>query len=205
MAANVTYNGDTNNFTGEGTVNPEKLTLPYIDRVPDPQTRAALLRIQQYINNLLAPGSGGAYASLTGVGETTTPGKLTQLGDFTVSDNGVTGSGIQFTTGSTGSLPIFLSASDGIVNGNLATITLSGSGTGDVAIQAGHGAGAVIHVTAAGTSPGTIALDAPELGFFGGSPVAKQVVNGSRGGNAALTSLLSALATAGLITDSTTP
>lgn len=55
--------------------------------------------------------------------------------------------------------------------------------------------GAVVH---------TIDPDGNRLGFHGSSPVAKQVVAGSRGGNAALTQLLTALATLGLITDNTT-
>lgn len=42
------------------------------------------------------------------------------------------------------------------------------------------------------------------LGFYGTSPTAKLTVTGSKGSNAALTSLLSQLATLGLITDSTT-
>lgn len=42
------------------------------------------------------------------------------------------------------------------------------------------------------------------LGFFGGAPVAKPAVSGSRGGNAALASLLTQLAALGLITDSST-
>lgn len=41
------------------------------------------------------------------------------------------------------------------------------------------------------------------LSFFGGSVAAKQTVTGSRGGNAALANLLTALAAYGLITDST--
>ncbi len=40
------------------------------------------------------------------------------------------------------------------------------------------------------------------LGFFATTPVAKQTVTGSRGGNAALASLLTALAAYGIITDS---
>lgn len=40
------------------------------------------------------------------------------------------------------------------------------------------------------------------IGFYNTAPVAKQTVTGSRGGNAALASLLTALATSGLITDS---
>jgi hypothetical protein len=43
-----------------------------------------------------------------------------------------------------------------------------------------------------------------EIGFFGVTPTAKPTVSGSRGGNAALASLLTALANLGLITDSTT-
>jgi hypothetical protein len=47
---------------------------------------------------------------------------------------------------------------------------------------------------------------AQTLGFFlGTSPVGQQTVSGSRGGNAALASLLTALASYGLIVDSTTP
>jgi hypothetical protein len=42
------------------------------------------------------------------------------------------------------------------------------------------------------------------LGFYGAAAVTKPTVTGSRGGNAALASLLTALATLGLITDSTT-
>ncbi|MGW1609399.1 hypothetical protein ACWCQZ_08375 [Streptomyces sp. NPDC002285] len=42
------------------------------------------------------------------------------------------------------------------------------------------------------------------LGFYGATATTKPVVTGSRGGNAALASLLTALATLGLVTDSTT-
>ena len=49
-------------------------------------------------------------------------------------------------------------------------------------------------------SDGTQAL----LGFFGATAVAKPTVTGSKGGNAALGSLISALAGLGLVTDSTT-
>jgi hypothetical protein len=43
------------------------------------------------------------------------------------------------------------------------------------------------------------------VGFCGAQPAARQTVTGSRGGNAALASLISGLATQGLIADSTTP
>lgn len=42
------------------------------------------------------------------------------------------------------------------------------------------------------------------LGFFGAAAVAKPTVTGAKGGNAALTSLMTALANLGLVTDSTT-
>lgn len=42
------------------------------------------------------------------------------------------------------------------------------------------------------------------LGFYGTTPIAKPTVTGSRGGNAALASLLTALASLGLIVDNTT-
>ena len=44
----------TTNFTGNGTVNPLKLFIPNMDKF-DPATQAAMLQIQQYINNLNAP------------------------------------------------------------------------------------------------------------------------------------------------------
>lgn len=43
-----------------------------------------------------------------------------------------------------------------------------------------------------------------KVGFYGATAVTKPTVTGSRGGNAALASLLTQLATLGLITDSTT-
>lgn len=49
-----------------------------------------------------------------------------------------------------------------------------------------------------------IEADGTGLGFFAATPVAKPTVTGAKGGNAALTSLLTQLASLGLITDSTT-
>jgi hypothetical protein len=43
---------------------------------------------------------------------------------------------------------------------------------------------------------------APMLGFYGGAAITKPTVSGSRGGNAALASALTALANLGLLTDS---
>lgn len=57
-------------------------------------------------------------------------------------------------------------------------------------------------VTLAGIS---LSVSTTNLSFFFDAPAPKQTVVGSRGGNAALASLLTALATYGLITNNTTP
>lgn len=49
---------------------------------------------------------------------------------------------------------------------------------------------------------GTLNHDGSTIGFYNTTPASKQTVTGSRGGNAALQSLLAALSTIGLITDS---
>jgi hypothetical protein len=49
-----------------------------------------------------------------------------------------------------------------------------------------------------------IAKSGGAVGFYGGSPASKPTVTGAKGGNAALTSLLSALSGLGLLTDSST-
>jgi hypothetical protein len=56
--------------------------------------------------------------------------------------------------------------------------------------------------TLAGTAGVQIGLSGQSVGFFGGTPAAKPTVTGSRGSNAALASLLTALAGLGLLTDS---
>jgi hypothetical protein len=79
-------------------------------------------------------------------------------------------------------------------NSNVAKIeTIKGSGGGTAR---------ALHFGTDGTSRLIIGA-AGELGFFGSSAVAKPTVSGSRGGNAALASLLTALANLGLVTDST--
>ena len=51
---------------------------------------------------------------------------------------------------------------------------------------------------------GSLNHDGSTVGFYNTSPASKQTVTGSRGGNAALASLLTALSTIGLVTDSST-
>ncbi len=50
----------------------------------------------------------------------------------------------------------------------------------------------------------TVGGSGKQVGFYGATPASKPTVSGSKGGNAALASLLTALANLGLITDSTT-
>jgi hypothetical protein len=76
-----------------------------------------------------------------------------------------------------------------------------------LAVQAPHSAGFSGHVALmSGPTPAPVVHVESNglLGFHGSQPVAKATVTGSRGGNAALASLLSALASKGLITDSST-
>jgi hypothetical protein len=55
-----------------------------------------------------------------------------------------------------------------------------------------------------GNSSAKVSVNSTGLSFFGGTPAAKPTVTGSKGSNAALTSLLTALSNLGLITDSST-
>lgn len=59
------------------------------------------------------------------------------------------------------------------------------------------------HITGEIKLDGAINHDGTTIGFFNSAPSAKETITGSRGGNAALANLLSALANYGLITDST--
>lgn len=76
--------------------------------------------------------------------------------------------------------------------------------------------GNIVITAGTGTPPGEVRINNTAgairirsgntgLGFFGNSQQAKPTVTGSRGGNAALASLMTALSNLGLVTDSTTP
>jgi hypothetical protein len=51
---------------------------------------------------------------------------------------------------------------------------------------------------------GPLNHDGTTIGFYGATPVTKPTVSGAKGGNAALTSLMTALANLGIVTNSTT-
>jgi hypothetical protein len=76
---------------------------------------------------------------------------------------------------------------------------ISGGGADDFEIYQPSGE---IRLNVGGTNP--LRLSGGTLGFYGTSPGVKPTITGSRGGNAALASLLTSLAGLGLITDSTT-
>lgn len=59
-------------------------------------------------------------------------------------------------------------------------------------------------VTIAATTGSKIGQATSKIAFFGATPIVKPTVSGSRGGNAALASALTALANLGLVTDSST-
>ncbi len=75
---------------------------------------------------------------------------------------------------------------------------VSASGGVNAGFYAAHG-GCVLSIQTIGKDSG-----ADKLGFFSVAPTTRPTVSGSKGGNAALGSLISALATLGLVIDSTT-
>lgn len=84
----------------------------------------------------------------------------------------------------------------------LAILKSRGSSTDSSPIIRGQGAGGV--VLQDGGSTAKLAINTTGIGFFNTTPAAKPTISGSRGSNAALASLLTAMATFGLLTDSST-
>jgi hypothetical protein len=85
-------------------------------------------------------------------------------------------------------------------------IELTGNVAGAAALVQANGAAVNVPILIRGKGVGATILGnaAAPVGFFGSTGGAKPTVSGSRGGNVALASLLTALASLGLITDSTT-
>jgi len=89
-------------------------------------------------------------------------------------------------------------------------ITVNSGGTYDENGGSGHTGTVTVNSGGSYTQTGDFGIGTlhhsatGKLGFYGTSPQAKQTVTGSKGGNAALASLLTALSTLGLITDSST-
>ena len=82
------------------------------------------------------------------------------------------------------------------------TLRVGGADRNGIILTAGNPATGVSTITMGGS--GGLQFGTMSLGFQGATPVAKPTVTGSRGGNAALASLLTALASMGLVIDSST-
>jgi hypothetical protein len=72
-------------------------------------------------------------------------------------------------------------------------------------LTGGSGTGANLNLTWTAGNGVTLAAVGQKVGFYGATPTTKPTVTGSRGGNAALASLLTALAAQGLIVDGSSP
>lgn len=117
-------------------------------------------------------------------------------------------SGGAASTGAGGAIQVVISNTAGATN----WVTLAGSNGGDPLIVVGGATTNVSQIVRGkgtggvkiqdGGSANKFEVNTTGIGFFAGTPTAKQTVTGSRGGNAALQSLLTALAAYGLITDS---
>jgi hypothetical protein len=188
-----------NNHVVNGLLPGENVTLSAVEQTLTPYNPIDVPDTGIVTINATGGGGGGDYASLTGPGKTDTPGDLVQAGGFNVDDS--EGSDILLKT--VGGI-IELEASNG------ASLVLDDS-TGDISLNAPQ----IGTTVAVGAVNGTLDLYGSPLmvqtnatfllGFFGGGPDVQQTVTGSRGGNAALASLLTALASYGLIIDSSTP
>jgi hypothetical protein len=74
-----------------------------------------------------------------------------------------------------------------------------------VAVSGGSGSGAALNLAWTTANGIVVGGSGQRIAFYGASPIAKPSVSGSRGGNAALASIITALSAYGLITDTTTP
>lgn len=109
-----------------------------------------------------------------------------------------------FFSGSTANLSAIqlgrAAAESQVVVANAANLVFTGVAAGDTVIQQVAGK---LHIGVA-SGAAEIRVGDSQLGFYGTAPVAKPTVTGAKGSNAALASLLTALASMGLLTDSST-
>lgn len=174
---------------------------------------------------------GGGYASLTGPGQTVTPGALTQNGDLTVDGHlnveeepltvqsttfgsdyvidPIAAAGINTTITASGiienvthSIQTTAGGAVNITAGVAQTLVIS---AGNSAVECDGSTNSLFVGTGPGGTNITYGRSTSTMGFFGASTVAQPNVTGSRGGNVALANLLTALNNLGLITNSTTP
>lgn len=220
----VSTTGDNRKVDKAGDVMSGELTLP--DSSPDAALNAAS---KGYVDTQTATKVTGGGTSVdntvprfdgtTGLllqnstvvigddGSVTITGNLTDAGNFVVRDsNTAPTKAYRFRT-SGGSLDTECGGQDWFWS-TFPNADFSGTQNNYFRMEAGA---AVLHVTAEtqfnaaafGGRVHTLNGVANTLGFHGAAPVARQTISGSRGGNAALASLLTALANLGLITDGT--
>jgi hypothetical protein len=137
--------------------------------------------------------SSGGYASLTGTGETATPGDLAQSGGLAVTIPSGDSTGFQVTDNGSGGVSITTIASNGLSLSALsgAWLYLSANSSGEVHLFKGTGTTGQILISNAGS--GNIVITCPgggnvyvaqsgSLSFFGVSPVGRQASGGTLAG-----------------------
>ena len=187
----VSTTGDTRKVNKAGDTMTGELTLP--DSSPDQALNAAS---KGYVDALVALLARLDGATFTGV-VTINGANFVVLG----TDKGYRFRplGSRLDTEATGSDWIFSVFSGANFDGTQRTYLRLESGT-----TLAHACGTWIFTDNADSGAvHTLDGSGNKLGFHGATAVAKQTVTGSRGGNAALASLLTALANLGLITDGT--
>ena len=231
----VAMNGSTTGFTGVGTPNPklnitQKAQMDQAGiraMLQIEQWANNLQAAGSGYASLTGPGQTTSPGELTQQGDFVVDSNSTvgidlnaTTGPIDISSTSSThGIVIQSNGGGTGGIVIDDAGTDGItitetgVLGNSAGINVTdtttggvnilGSGAGGVTITGSVGNGLNLSGGGGGIFIGTSSFD--DVGFFGQTPANRPTVTGSRGGNAALASLLTALATLGLIVDSSTP
>jgi hypothetical protein len=102
-----------------------------------------------------------------------------------------------------GSQPLHIMYSDSTGLESIAMSAISDS-LGNMVLTGGGDATRLFVLKTPGSTDANIQMQDNGVGFFGAFPTTRRVVSGSRGGNVALASLLTALAELGLIEDTTT-
>ncbi len=145
----------------------------------------------------------------------TTEHELTStLADFKT--NGIVGGYVALGTNPADSGPVRIPHAGAAIagrnsanDGNHSFLTWGTIANNWVGLGSANVAGVTVNCTSAGSlllsvnSSAVITIQDAKIGFFGATAIVKPTVTGSRGGNAALASLLTALANLGLITNST--
>jgi hypothetical protein len=202
---------------------PQPNTIQLLEVAPqiNPPAGIVLIYFDEASGLLKAVRSDGANAFPTGGA----PGG--NATDIQVNDGagGLTGSGDFTYDASTGTLAFIPAAQGGSFEAN----PVDSGSAADFSVAAAPSSGFINALATDGTNNGQVNIDhtgveiktvgaadvtidparnikmsGTGLGFFGTPAIAKPTVSGSKGGNAALTSLITALANYGLITDSTT-